>query len=60
VALDTLRDPKLFRQHKTLVIDRPVFQETTCASGDVDIFPRDRPNTTGADPREESEHGRRT
>lgn len=38
--VDTLRDPKLFRQYKQLVIDRPVFQETSCEHGDVDIFPQ--------------------
>jgi flavin-dependent dehydrogenase len=37
--VDTLADPKLFRRYKQLVIDRPVFQETTCEHGDTAIFP---------------------
>lgn len=37
--VDTMRDPKLFRRYKKLVIDRPVFQEKHCTSGGQGIFP---------------------
>lgn len=36
--VDSLRDPKLFRRYKKLVIDRPEFDEASCDPGGEAIF----------------------